>query len=123
MIVFKIGASDYSNRVVAGSYSVNSQDVYKSWEDINKIEHREKIRERITGTFDMCFLNISEYDEFNASLEAVKQPDLSYRVVICDNKKNVVKEIDAFISFTLTRNVNGRWNPIYEKFKVNIQER
>lgn len=42
MIMFKVGAGDYSNRVIAGSYNVNSQNVYKSWQDINGVEHREK---------------------------------------------------------------------------------
>lgn len=123
MIMFKIGANDYSNRVIAGSYNVNKKDVFKSWNDINGTEHRDKIRERISGSFDMYFPNIEEYDQFNAVLEEAKQSDLSYKIAICENTSNQLVIIDAFLSFQLTRNRDGSWNDLYERFKVNIQER
>lgn len=122
MIMFKIGTSDYSNRVIAGSYSVNSQDEYKSWKDMNGKEHHEKIRDKIVGSFEMYFPNIDEYDSFRAVLDGAKQTDLSYRIAVCDNKSNEMKVIDAFITFQLTRNRLG-WNDIYERFRLNIQER
>lgn len=124
MIVFKINTKDYSNRVIAGSYSVNSEDVFKSYQDLNGIEHHEKIRDRIKGSFDMYFETIEQYEAFNHDLEAAKLPDLSYaNIAICDNKNNKVKVINAFITFQLTRNRNGQWYDMYERFKVNIQER
>lgn len=122
MVMFKIGADDYSDRVIAGSYNVNSQNVYKSWQDINGIEHREKIRDKIVGSFDMYFPKIEEYDAFRAVLDSVRKEDLSYTITVVDNIKNEVKTIDAFITFQLTRNRLG-WNDIYERFKLNIQER
>lgn len=122
MIMFKVGAGDYSDRVIAGSYNVNSQNVYKSWQDINGIEHREKIRDKIVGSFDMYFPIIDEYDAFRAVLDSVRKEDLSYTITVVDNIKNEVKTIDAFITFQLTRNRLG-WNDIYERFKLNIQER
>lgn len=122
MIMFKIGAGDYSDRVIAGSYNVNSQNVYKSWQDINGVEHREKIRDKIVGSFDMYFPTIDEYDAFRAVLDSVRKEDLSYTITVVDNIKNEVKTIDAFITFQLTRNRLG-WNDIYERFKLNIQER
>mgnify|MGYP003313057365 CR=1 FL=1 len=120
--MFKIGAGDYSNRVIAGSYNVNSQDVYKNWQDLNGIEHREKIRDKIVGSFDMYFQSIDEYDDFRAVLDSVRKDDLSYTITIVDNKTNTEKQIDAYLTFQLTRNRFG-WNDIYERFKLNIQER
>lgn len=122
MVMFKVGAGDYSDRVIAGSYNVNSQNVYKSWQDINGVEHREKIRDKIVGSFDMYFPTIDEYDAFRAVLDSVRKEDLSYTITVVDNIKNEVKIIDAFITFQLTRNRLG-WNDIYERFKLNIQER
>lgn len=122
MVMFKVGAGDYSDRVIAGSYNVNSQNVYKSWQDINGVEHREKIRDKIVGSFDMYFPTIDEYDAFRAVLDSVRKEDLSYTITVVDNIKNEVKTIDVFITFQLTRNRLG-WNDIYERFKLNIQER
>lgn len=122
MVMFKVGAGDYSDRVIAGSYNINSQNVYKSWQDINGVEHREKIRDKIVGSFDMYFPTIDEYDAFRAVLDSVRKEDLSYTITVVDNIKNEVKTIDAFITFQLTRNRLG-WNDIYERFKLNIQER
>lgn len=123
MIMFKVGIHDFSDHVIAGSYSVNSQDVYKSWTDINGEEHRDKIRDRITGSFDMYFGNIEEYEDFIGKLEAAKQSNLSYEVALCDNRTNELKVRPVFISFQLTRNRDGSWNDLYERFKVNVQEK
>lgn len=124
MIMFKIGARDYSNRVIAGSYQINTEPVYKSWQDQNGIEHREPIRYRTKGSFDMYFDNIEDYEEFKNTLEAAKQLDMSYaNIVVTENTSNKEKVINPFISFKLTRNRNGQWHDIYERFKVDIQER
>lgn len=123
MIMFKLGAHDYSDHVIAGSYQVNQQDVYKSWNDITGVEHREPIRTKLVGSFDMYFKNIEEYDEFQAVLKNAKQPDTSFRIAICDNTSNQLKVIDAYLTFQLTRNRDGFWNDKYERFKVNVQEK
>ena len=39
-IRFKIGETDYSNRVVSGTYKVQNYEIYTSWKDGNKREHR-----------------------------------------------------------------------------------
>ena len=33
MAIFKVGNIDYSNRVIAGSYNVQTKPVYTSWND------------------------------------------------------------------------------------------
>lgn len=123
MVMLKIGTSDYSNRVIAGSYSINSKEVYKSWNDLNGVEHRDIIRYRTTGSFDMYFPTIAEYEAFNDVLEANRNQDMSVKMAVCDNRTNKVIVKDFYYSFQLTRNRDGSWNDIYERFKVNIQER
>lgn len=123
MVMFKIGANDYSNRVIAGSYKINSEDVVKIWTDIEGVEHSEPIRERVVGSFEMIFKTMEEYEEFYEVYKNARNPDTSVRIAICDNKTNEVKIIDARLTFSLTRNRDGSWNDVYERFKMNIREK
>lgn len=124
-MIFQIGSQasgDYSNRVIAGTYNVNNNPVYESWIDSNGVEHRAKIRDRITGSFNMFFRDITEYSAFVSLIASSKLTDES---VLCSVAVNNDAEHTGyfFISFAPTRNRRGDWNDYMEQFTVNITER
>ena len=45
--------------IVEGSYNVNSEDVYESWNDANKVEHRIVTTEKVKGSFEVVCSNRS----------------------------------------------------------------
>ena len=52
-----IGETDYTANIVAGSYEVNSNDVYESWKDGNMLEHRIIVASKVNGKFSVAFPN------------------------------------------------------------------
>ena len=43
--------------IVDGSYKVNSDDTYESWNDGNMVEHRVIVTQKISGSFDIACSN------------------------------------------------------------------
>lgn len=123
MIMFKIGDIDYSNRVIASNYNVNSEDVYTVWTDANKTEHRSLERVQVRGSFDVYFKTIEEYTAFTQHIESVKDDNLAVTLTICDNKTNTEKQINAFVDYTPTRRKNGINADIMDVMNVTITER
>lgn len=121
--MFKLGAKDYSNRVLAGAYAVQSKDVYNTWTDCNYVEHRDKVRERIEGSFDVLFLTIEEYTAFMADLLLVKQSDTSYLVNIMDNAKNIERNAYVFLDMTPVRDRKPDWSDVMQAFTISVKER
>lgn len=123
MIMFKIGSTDYSNRVIASKYNVNNEKQFESWQDASRTEHRSLIRTQIKGSFDLFFPTLTEYSAFVQNLENNTESDMSVEVTVCDNKSNTEKTVFAFIDYSPTRTKNGMNQDIYEVIRVSITER
>ena len=102
-IMFKIATTDYSNRVVAENYKISSKPEYELWTDANGHEHRSRYRSRVSGTLEMKFLSISEYQTFLSILAGQQASDLTYSITVWDNLKEQETTITAFIDFDPTR--------------------
>lgn len=117
-------SKDYSNHVIAGTYEVNNEPQYVSWEDAGHIEHRFKQRDRVVGSFDMFFRTVSDYATFKSDLDTNRSSSNdSVNMTVKVNNLNQDKTINAFVSFSLVRNRDGKWNDYFERFKVTIKER
>lgn len=123
MIMFKIGETDYSNRVIASNYNINSTEVYTTWTDASKTEHRSLERKRVVGSFDVYFKTIEEYEAFTEQVAAVKDDNLAVDITVCDNKTNTEMEINAFIDYTPIRSKDGLNNDTMGTINITIQER
>lgn len=122
--MFKVGNTDYSNHVIAGAYKVNQNDVPVTWTDGNYTEHRDIVRKRVEGSFDMYFKNMTEWDAFLTVLEANKTDGYYNITVVCNNVPSATAEktINAFVDIEPTRNRNDFWADFMERFTVTIKE-
>lgn len=125
MIMFKINKKDYSSNVLADSYVMSRQDVYKAWEDGNGVENRQVVRKRVSGSFSMFFKDMSEYENFLADLEASidKNTNAITCTVTLNYPTNEEVSILAFYSFEPVRIRDWKWQDAIQKFVVNIRER
>lgn len=121
-VAFKVGSTDYSSHVVAGTYNVNDFDIYNSRETGNKTERRKFLRTRVMGTFDMWFKDKTTYDSFVTALKNAKQSDLTVSVTVTPNNTDTVKTCSCFVEFAPVRNIDGRWRDYMEQFEVTIKE-
>lgn len=126
-MIFKIGtteAGDYSHRVIAGSFNVQTKEVFKTWVDGNGITHRQLIRStpKTQGTFDMVFPTIEEYNIFVALLEATKANDQTVLCTVKNNNLNTEVTSNFFIDYSPIRDRRGNWDDYMHRFTVNIEE-
>lgn len=120
--VFKIGNNDYSGHVIAGTYNVNEYDEYTLWEDANKREHRDVIRTRIEGSFDMFFNSAEDFQTFYQTYKAAADASGLTPITVMNNTTNTLVSINAYIDFELVRNRHDNWQDYYEVFSVNVKE-
>lgn len=121
-IMFKIDTTDYSNRVVADNYKIGSKPEYELWTDANGREHRSRYRDRISGTLEMQFLSITEYQTFITLLESKRASDLTYTMRVWDNVKEVETDITGFIDFVPVRYRNPAFKDMIKRLELTIRE-
>ena len=70
-ILATVGTTDITKYIIKDTYKMNAEPVYESWTDGNFHEHRIRIRERVTGSFDVIFFDDDNgaYQNFLALLE------------------------------------------------------
>lgn len=119
---FTISGTDFSGHIPAGSYEVNDVDVYESWTDANYREHREKFTSKVSGSVDLFFKTETEFNAFRNALNLSKAEDLTHRITLTCNNTGSDKEIDAFLDYSLVRNIAGNWQDYFEMFALKIRE-
>lgn len=122
-IMFKVGNTDYSQNVIAENYSVKSHDLYDSWTDANGREHRSVYRTQVSGSFNMYFPNIEDYNTFCSTLRANKNNDTSIRCTVFDNESDNTFTSDFFVDFNPTRYADNKWDDRVDTVKITIKER
>ena len=97
IVFFKIGSTDLTPKVNIQEFKVNSSDVYETWTDGNFVTHREIIRTRISGTFDIGFSDRTELNGFLTLLANNRNANGYYPIQIYVNNLNTTESINAFI--------------------------
>jgi hypothetical protein len=125
MEIFKIGDNDYTKHIVVPSYQVNRVRKTKEWTDSNGTIHRQLIRNKVTGKFNMRFDDASQLDAFLDDVEAHRDAtNETVTVVVYLNNFHNIATINAFVSFDDLQNerpLMGRAS--VNGFSVTIEER
>lgn len=124
-MVFKVNNIDYSGHVIAGTYDVHEDSVYEEVRDGYGVRHRNKIRDEVTGSFDMLFRTLDEFKGFAKSVKNAKDKSTgAVRLLVrINNAEDELREIDAFVKFYPKRNRNGKWKDYMERFTLELEER
>ena len=120
-MIFIVGTTDYSANVVSGSYKVNNDPVYNEWTDGNGIVHRQKVRDKVVGSFDMFFRSLSDYNDFLTVLNNATSDEQTLLTVSVNNT-GANKASCFFVSHDPVRNLDGSWSDYMEQFTLNITE-
>lgn len=122
--IFSINGVDYSDHVIAGSYSINNSPVFKEYDDANGNTHRVKIRDRIEGSFSMWFRTVEEFNDFMSDVNSATTPSNNISVAfLLVNNTNQSGNFNVFLDYDTTRNRDGSWNDYMERFTVKVKER
>lgn len=121
-IMFMVGSVDYTDNVIAQDYSIGTYPEYQMWTDANGKEHRSSYRNRVTGTLDLYFFNITEYNNFLSTLGLNRASDLTYPVTVFDNNTNAEVTIRAFIDYTPVRYRGADRSDQIAQLRLTIRE-
>lgn len=123
-MLFTINNKDYTNNIVAGSYKVNSSPTYEHYEDAKGRTHNIKIRDRVSGSFDLFFRTLDEFNAFVSDFENGRNAMNNYHSVYLKvNNKNVANVYDCFLTFTTSRGLKASMEDYMEKFTLTLEER
>lgn len=135
-ILFKMGNKDYTRFIKVPTYKMNSKPITKEYDDINKINHSEYIRDQIKGSFTLKFFGDSSYDEayegksaidnyqdFLSEYQRLRQLNGYIEITVYVNNLNATKTITAKMEMEPANNMpymNSGKN--YDGFDVTITE-
>ena len=125
MAMLLINGVDYSAHVIAGSYSVTTEPVGVNWTDgfkVNRFEYQG--RERVSGSFDMFFRTMAEYNAFLTDLDAVYSLGFYTLTVKLNNMAppNDSATGNFKFKFSPVRNIDGLRQDYIQRFTVTIEE-
>lgn len=118
----RVGSSDIGANVIAGTYAVNNKPDYSVWKDANHVNHKTKLRDRISGSFEMFFRTVEAYQSFVQNIQANTQENAVLMTVTVNNTGEE-KTGYFFIDYELTRNRDANWDDYFARYKVKIEER
>ena len=122
MVLLKIGNVNFTDCIVSDTYAVDSVPVIETWEDIQGNSYARKIKDKIIGTFDLFFTDMTAYNEFYSTLRAnMKSNDLC-PAIVCDNKKNQNVSVDLLFDFKPIRKKHSIIGDCYSQFTVTVEE-
>ena len=121
--MFKINGTEYGDKIIMDTYNVNLMDVYTQWEDANGKYHRSIYKKRISGSFNMKFASLGEYQAFLTNVQNNTQNGGYVPVVLAVNNTNSESSAEMFISFQPVQTRNNNYTKGYMEFGVNVEER
>lgn len=122
--MININGIDFTKNVQESTYKVDQQPVYTKWTDANGTNHREITRERVSGSFDLVFVEGMghTYEEFLAAMKAATVRGVLTASFSVNNIAQD-KTIDCFymIAYDAPRKISeGR---TFRKCKFTLEER
>lgn len=107
-----------------GKFKIKPEEVYESWEDGNRVEHRIYTRTKLSGSFNvwLCGINGMDTNAFKTLIGNATNNHVT-TMGLYDQTTNSLKAINAFIHLEPVEHkemVNGDY---FDVFKVEVQER
>lgn len=117
--------TDITNYIVEGTYKMDSDDAYESWEDGWKVEHRIITGSKVTGSFQIVCSNRSNSITLNDFLTiwngAVNDGVITLGVYV--NNKGAVEAIEAYFTMDNVKHDRAGDGSFIDVFEIKIKER
>lgn len=118
-----INGTDITQYILSDSYNINQKNEYNEWTDANRVNHRDIIRTRISGEFELQF-KIGDETPYNNFVTLLKDNTASgvLPITVFVNNINESKTINAFYEYLPVLVKNVRSNKTYKSFKLSLEE-
>ena len=122
--LLKINTTDVTGNIVQNTYAVNKLPVYKDYEDANGETHRRFIRNKVKGSFQMVFKDLTDYQTFQSLLETNRSAsNFTVPVTLYDNISGTTITTNVFFDYKLTVMQKPNLAEYMKVFDVTIEER
>lgn len=122
--IFTMADVDWSAHVVAESYAVNYVSIFDEWVDAGQKKHKDVIRRKLQGTFQMYFADGDELQAFLTAWKNCRTADSTYPVSLKANNDDVAVRTGhhVYMDFAPVRKRNAAFDDTFEIFEVTIEE-
>lgn len=120
---FKIGQNDLTPYMDYQKYSMNDVPVYQTWTDGNMIEHRNSIRTRIEGSFQLIYTSTADFNSFLTLMSSAIQSNGYYSVSAYVQNTNSTESFEAFIEYDSESRFDFTNSREYHLVKMKVRQR
>lgn len=120
---FKIGLNDLTPYMDYQKYSMNNVPVYQTWTDGNVIEHRNSIRTRIEGSFQLIYTSTADFNSFLTLMSSAIQSNGYYSVSAYVQNTNSTESFEAFIEYDSESRFDFTNSREYHLVKMKVRQR
>jgi len=123
MILAKLGDVDITNYINYKSYKVSSEPVYNEWTDANYRKHRDEVRRRVTGSFDLAFITDDQYNSFLTLLNNNKTGNLLSIKLYVGSDVNALVDCYCYYKMSLQSRKEANESHIVTIVTMDLEER
>ena len=119
-----IGSTDITNLIVDGSYKMDLEPSYQSWEDGNYVEHRIYARQKIRGEFEVALGSKAgtTLPQFMTILNNATNNHVMTGAFFVTNKGSV-EAVNAYVTLTNKEHILTADGSFIDVVSVEITER
>lgn len=119
-----IGSTDITNLIVDGSYKMDLEPSFQSWEDGNYVEHRIYARQKIRGEFEVALGSKAgkTLPQFMTILNNATNNNVTTAAFYVTNKGSV-EAVNAYVTLTNKEHILTADGSFIDVVSVEITER
>ena len=119
-----IGSTDISNLIVDGSYKMDLEPSYQSWEDGNYVEHRIYARQKIRGEFEVALGTKAgkTLPQFKTIISNATNNNVTTAAFYVTNK-GTVEAVNAYVTLTSKEHILTADGSFIDVVSVEVTER
>lgn len=116
---------DYTPYIVEGSYKIDSDDVYESWNDGNMVEHRIVVTSKVSGSVQLLCSELGRWPKVSELLADINAATDNH-VLTCGvyvPSRGAVEAINCYFNLVSSSHIKSLGGKLTDVFTLEIKER
>ena len=118
-----INGTDISAYIQESTYKMNQENVYEEWEDASHYTHREQLRTRVVGSFELVFVQESDLTSFLTLMNNNMDTNKRLTISVFVSNINAFNEYVMFADFESISDRSISNSYFYKRFSLALAER
>ena len=118
-----VNVTDITPYINYTSYAVDSEPVYNEWVDANYSTHRDEVRRKIKGSFELAFTSDTDYNAFITLLNSNKAANLLHISLYVSSDINALTDCYVYYSIKEKSRKQADSGYIVTILEMSVEER